>query len=532
MSGDDARPDGAPLPPDAPIEPRVELRRGVRGDGEELPLRLLVLGDFTQRPDDRPIEQRKPIPIEDNFSKVMNQHNLSLHLHCANVLEHNAPPLDLYLKFRRLSDMEPEGVTYQVPALRELRATREALTALKGPMSGNLGFVIALRRAFEDPVKRRRLAAECGVPLSESERQSMQEDLAIVQDEAFLATDPTRIAELAGHPSFEVVRALAQNAAIDLDIATRIWERSTAFLELLWNNPGLRSRIRDNPMHWFSKCWHNMLIHVDYTPIVADAVARWEAWSAGEHFTVARWAVAMEMPPEPGELAVANPRRLLDRLPRIYAWQTEHGQRKLERVAFVHQGPLELDAVLQARREAAPGEGEEARAWFVYHHFPWLWCALASWPSCHPSLLPMLAQAPQELVRLAAKSHPRYEPIAVPVREQDTVESALRAFATRPLPEAGRAASTRGSESPNWCQRLFRRRVALGPPEGLSESERPAYDPQASPSAIGHLGRRISSISAALHPNAPTSLLEELLAEGGPAAAIARTQLTLPEGAR
>ena len=38
----------------------------------ELPLKILMHGDFTGRQDDRPLEDRKPINIDkDNFDKVM-----------------------------------------------------------------------------------------------------------------------------------------------------------------------------------------------------------------------------------------------------------------------------------------------------------------------------------------------------------------------------------------------------------------------------------------------------------------------------
>ncbi len=40
----------------------------------ELPLKMLMLGDYTGRPDPRPLEDRKPINVDkDNFSKVMSE---------------------------------------------------------------------------------------------------------------------------------------------------------------------------------------------------------------------------------------------------------------------------------------------------------------------------------------------------------------------------------------------------------------------------------------------------------------------------
>jgi type VI secretion system protein ImpB len=45
----------------------------------ELPLKLLMFGDYTMRPDPRPLEDRKPINVDkDNFQKVMSEQKLAL----------------------------------------------------------------------------------------------------------------------------------------------------------------------------------------------------------------------------------------------------------------------------------------------------------------------------------------------------------------------------------------------------------------------------------------------------------------------
>src|SRR5690349_25110357 len=47
----------------------------------ELPLKMLMLGDYMMRPDPRPLEDRKPINIDkDNFQKVMSEQQLALNL--------------------------------------------------------------------------------------------------------------------------------------------------------------------------------------------------------------------------------------------------------------------------------------------------------------------------------------------------------------------------------------------------------------------------------------------------------------------
>ncbi|HBI25054.1 MAG TPA: type VI secretion system contractile sheath small subunit, partial [Nitrospiraceae bacterium] len=53
----------------------------------ELPLKLLVLGDYTLRADDTPLEERKPVNIDkDNFNDVIKNQGLNLSLKVPNKL--------------------------------------------------------------------------------------------------------------------------------------------------------------------------------------------------------------------------------------------------------------------------------------------------------------------------------------------------------------------------------------------------------------------------------------------------------------
>ena len=49
---------------------------GGKSEEKELPLKLLVAGDYTQRPDATPLESRKPVNInKDNFNDVLAEIN-------------------------------------------------------------------------------------------------------------------------------------------------------------------------------------------------------------------------------------------------------------------------------------------------------------------------------------------------------------------------------------------------------------------------------------------------------------------------
>ena len=131
----------------------------------ELPLKLLMLGDYTQRPDPRPLEDRKPLNVDkDNFSKVMSEQKLGLTFNVKNAMSENPDEeLAVNLKFRRLSDMEPEAVANQVPELKKLLDLRAALTALKGPLGNEKAFRNKIQQILGDPAQRNKLIGELGL---------------------------------------------------------------------------------------------------------------------------------------------------------------------------------------------------------------------------------------------------------------------------------------------------------------------------------------------------------------------------------
>lgn len=131
----------------------------------ELPLKLLMLGDYTMRPDPRPLEDRKPINIDkDNFQKVMSEQKLNLNFNVKNALSENPDEeLAVNLKFRRLADMEPEAVASQVPELKKLLELRAALTALKGPLGNEKAFRNKIQQILGDPAQRNKLISELGL---------------------------------------------------------------------------------------------------------------------------------------------------------------------------------------------------------------------------------------------------------------------------------------------------------------------------------------------------------------------------------
>ena len=97
----------------------------------ELPLKLMVLGDFTQRADDRKIEDRKPIAIDKNsFDEVLAKQELNLTFSVPNRLQDEATDEELavQLNINSMKDFNPANLVEQVPELKKLMELRDALS--------------------------------------------------------------------------------------------------------------------------------------------------------------------------------------------------------------------------------------------------------------------------------------------------------------------------------------------------------------------------------------------------------------------
>jgi len=154
----------------APKERVNIVYRPATGDARaevELPLKLLVLGDFTLRDDDTPLEDMKPISVDkDNFNDVLKGQKLSLDLAVPNRLDANADPdavLAVNLKFDSIDDFSPDAIVEKVPELQKMIALREALKALKGPLGNIPDFRRKVQDLIGDESVRNRLLGELGI---------------------------------------------------------------------------------------------------------------------------------------------------------------------------------------------------------------------------------------------------------------------------------------------------------------------------------------------------------------------------------
>jgi type VI secretion system protein ImpB len=152
----------------APKERVNIVYRPATGDAKEeveLPLRLLIMGDFTRTPDDRALEEREPINIDkDNFNEVLKEQKINVSLTVPNKLSGEPDDeLSVNLNFESMKDFGPEAIARKTPELNKLLELREALTALKGPLSNVPDFRKKLQDLIKDDAARDQLLKELGV---------------------------------------------------------------------------------------------------------------------------------------------------------------------------------------------------------------------------------------------------------------------------------------------------------------------------------------------------------------------------------
>ena len=138
---------------------------GDQTEDVELPLKLLMVGDYTGKESDTVVEERDPVNInKDNFDDVIKSMNLSMDLNVGNTLsEEDNEPVSVHIDINSMNDFSPESVAQQVPELNSMLQMRNALLALKGPLGNVPAFRKTIQNILNDDDSRSQMMTELGL---------------------------------------------------------------------------------------------------------------------------------------------------------------------------------------------------------------------------------------------------------------------------------------------------------------------------------------------------------------------------------
>lgn len=127
--------------PPARVNIQLSVDKGNAQKKTELPLKLLVVGDFTQRKDSTRIAEREKINInKNNFDQVMESLNLRIKTQVPNRLKNDGSDLAIDLRVKDMKSFDPTDIVRQVPELSKLMAARNLIKDLGSNLLDNREF--------------------------------------------------------------------------------------------------------------------------------------------------------------------------------------------------------------------------------------------------------------------------------------------------------------------------------------------------------------------------------------------------------
>jgi len=147
--------------PKARVNIKLDLHTGGAQKKVELPLKLLVMGDYSNGQDTRALSDRTKVAInKNNFDAVLADYNPTAKIAVENTLSTDEAELPVTLDFKSMDDFKPDVVASKVPQLRALMAARNLLRDLKSNLLDNAMFRRELEKILKDPALSEKLRAD------------------------------------------------------------------------------------------------------------------------------------------------------------------------------------------------------------------------------------------------------------------------------------------------------------------------------------------------------------------------------------
>ncbi|HCR49580.1 MAG TPA: type VI secretion system contractile sheath small subunit [Rhodothermales bacterium] len=147
--------------PPARINLFLDVKKGDAMVREELPFRMLVMGDFGGSKDED-IADRDIINVnKDNFEDILKSREMKLDMVVANHLKDDPEAeMKVQVKVESMKDFTPENVAKQIPELDKMLATRNLLQDLRNRVITLGDFRRQLETIIKDKEALARLADE------------------------------------------------------------------------------------------------------------------------------------------------------------------------------------------------------------------------------------------------------------------------------------------------------------------------------------------------------------------------------------
>ncbi|MEM6052396.1 type VI secretion system contractile sheath small subunit [Erwinia sp. P7711] len=147
--------------PKSRVNIQLSLHTGGAQKKIELPLKLMVVGDYSNGAEQRPVSERETVSInKNNFDNVLSEFSPSVTLSVENTLAGDGSEENVSLSFHEMKDFEPEQVARQIPQLKAMLAMRNLLRDLKANLLDNQAFRKELEKILIDPALSAGLRAE------------------------------------------------------------------------------------------------------------------------------------------------------------------------------------------------------------------------------------------------------------------------------------------------------------------------------------------------------------------------------------
>lgn len=147
--------------PKARVNIQLSLHTGGAQKKVELPLKLMVIGDYSNGAEQCPVSEREKVNInKNNFDNVLAEFSPSVNLSVENTLAGDGSEENVSLTFREMNDFTPEQVARQIPQLKAMLAMRNLLRDLKANLLDNATFRKELENILLNPALSAELRSE------------------------------------------------------------------------------------------------------------------------------------------------------------------------------------------------------------------------------------------------------------------------------------------------------------------------------------------------------------------------------------